>query len=208
MESSEQRGEMDVTLGERIYQERTARRLSQTELAEALEVSRQSVSKWETNASVPDLDKLVRMCELFEVSMDSLVRGIEPRAAEDIPLAAVVHQKETSPNIRVLLGLMLVFFGLLAFTLLAFVRRTGLDDALVWSAPLLVTGGMSLKFPKHPVLAAFWGLWGLYSLILFPFLFWAPYESTVFLIGNLTMAGVLAAVTWRLRKGERNKDDK
>lgn len=199
---------MDVTLGERIYQERTARRLSQTELAEALEVSRQSVSKWETNASVPDLDKLVRMCELFEVSMDSLVRGIEPRAAEDIPLAAVVHQKETSPNIRVLLGLMLVFFGLLAFTLLAFVRRTGLDDALVWSAPLLVTGGMSLKFPKHPVLAAFWGLWGLYSLILFPFLFWAPYESTVFLIGNLTMAGVLAAVTWRLRKGERNKDDK
>lgn len=199
---------MDVTLGERIYQERTARRLSQTELAEALEVSRQSVSKWETNASVPDLDKLVRMCELFEVSMDSLVRGIEPRAAEDIPPAAVVHQKETSPNIRVLLGLMLVFFGLLAFTLLAFVRHTGLDDALVWSAPLLVTGGMSLKFPKHPVLAAFWGLWGLYSLILFPFLFWAPYESTVFLIGNLTMAGVLAAVTWRLRKGERNKDDK
>ena len=41
MESSKQRGEMDVTLGERIYQERTARRLSQTDLAEALEVSRQ-----------------------------------------------------------------------------------------------------------------------------------------------------------------------
>ena len=197
---------MDVTLGERIYQERTARRLSQTDLAEALEVSRQSVSKWETNASVPDLDKLVRMCELFEVSMDSLVRGVEPREMEDSPPEAAAPQKENHPNVRIILGLMLVFFGLLVFTVRAFFLRIGLDDALVWGAPLLVTGGMSLKFPKHPVLAAFWGLWGVYTLILFPFLFWAPYESTVFLIGNLIMAGVLIISTLRIR--EREKYDK
>ena len=193
---------MDVTLGERIYQERTARRLSQTDLAEALEVSRQSVSKWETNASVPDLDKLVRMCELFEVSMDSLVRGVEPREMEDSPPEAAAPQKEKHPNVRIILGLMLVFFGLLVFTVRAFFLRIGLDDALVWSAPLLVTGGMSLKFPKHPVLAAFWGLWGVYTLILFPFLFWAPYESTVFLIGNLILAGVLIISTLRIRERE------
>ena len=100
---------MDVTLGERIYQERTARRLSQTELAEALEVSRQSVSKWETNASVPDLDKLVRMCELFGVSMDSLVRGMEPQEAKDNPPSAAAPQKECGLNVRIILGLMLVF---------------------------------------------------------------------------------------------------
>ena len=193
---------MDVTLGERIYQERTDRRLSQTDLAEALEVSRQSVSKWETNASVPDLDKLVRMCELFEVSMDSLVRGVEPREMEDSPPEAAAPQKENHPNVRIILGLMLVFFGLLVFTVRAFFLRIGLDDALVWSAPLLVTGGMSLKFPKHPVLAAFWGLWGVYTLILCPFLFWAPYESTVFLFGNLIMAGVLIISTLRIRERE------
>lgn len=193
---------MDVTLGERIYQERTARRLSQTELAEALEVSRQSVSKWETNASVPDLDKLVRMCELFGVSMDSLVRGMEPQEPKDNPPEAAAPQKECGLNVRIILGLMLVFFGLLVFTVRAFFLRIGLDDALVWSAPLLVTGGMSLKFPKHPVLAAFWGLWGVYTLILFPFLFWAPYESTVFLIGNLIMAGVLIVSTLRIREQE------
>ena len=193
---------MDVTLGERIYQERTARRLSQTELAEALEVSRQSVSKWETNASVPDLDKLVRMCELFGVSMDSLVRGMEPQESKDNPPEAEAPQKECGLNVRIILGLMMVFFGLLVFTVRAFFLRIGLDDALVWSAPLLVTGGMSLKFPKHPVLAAFWGLWGVYTLILFPFLFWAPYESTVFLIGNLIMAGVLIVSTLRIRERE------
>ncbi len=193
---------MDVTLGEGIYQERTARRLSQTELAEALEVSRQSVSKWETNASVPDLDKLVRMCELFGVSMDSLVRGMESQESKDNPPSAAAPQKECGLNVRIILGLMLVFFGLLVFTVRAFFLRIGLDDALVWSAPLLVTGGMSLKFPKHPVLAAFWGLWGVYTLILFPFLFWAPYESTVFLIGNLIMAGVLIVSTLRIRERE------
>lgn len=193
---------MDVTLGERIYQERTARRLSQTELAEALEVSRQSVSKWETNASVPDLDKLVRMCELFGVSMDSLVRGMESQESKDNPPSAAAPQKECGLNVRIILGLMLVFFGLLVFTVRAFFLRIGLDDALVWSAPLLVTGGMSLKFPKHPVLAAFWGLWGVYTLILFPFLFWAPYESTVFLIGNLIMVGVLIVSTLRIRERE------
>ena len=198
---------MEVTLGERIYQERTARRLSQTDLAEALEVSRQSVSKWETNASVPDLDKLVRMCELFEVSMDSLVRGIESPTQEDSPPETAAPQKGNGLNVRIILGLMLVFFGLLIFMVRAFFLRIGLDDALVWSAPLLVTGGMSLKFSKHPVLAAFWGLWGVYTLILFPFLFWMPYNSTVavFLFGNLTMAGVLIVSTLRIKKRENYK---
>ncbi len=196
---------MDVTLGERIYQERTARRLSQTDLAEALEVSRQSVSKWETNASVPDLDKLVKMCELFEVSMDSLVRGIEPQETTDDPPMAAAPQKEYSPNIRIVLGLMLVFFGLFVFTLLAFFRHARLDEALVWSAPLLVTGGMSLKFPKHPVLAAFWGLWGLYTLVLTPFLFLSARKVLVFFVGDLILTGVLIISTLRIR--EREKDN-
>lgn len=196
---------MDVTLGERIYQERTARRLSQTDLAEALEVSRQSVSKWETNASVPDLDKLVKMCELFEVSMDSLVRGIEPQETTDDPPMAAAPQKEYSPSIRVIVGLMLVFFGLLVFTLLAFFRHARLDEALVWSAPLLVTGGMSLKFPKHPVLAACWGLWGLYTLVLTPFLFLSARKVLVFFVGDLILTGVLIISTLRIR--EREKDN-
>lgn len=202
MEPHKQRGEMDVTLGERIYQERTARRLSQTDLAEALEVSRQSVSKWETNASVPDLDKLVRMCELFEVSMDSLVRGIDPREPEDNSSAPDAPQKENCLNVRVILGLMLVFFGLLVFTVRAFFLRIGLDDALVWSAPLLVTGGMSLKFPKHPVLAAFWGLWGLVTLVLTPFLLLGSGKILVFLVGDLILAGVLIVSTLRIREQE------
>ena len=58
-----------MSLGERICKLRTEKNLSQGDLADALEVSRQSISKWETNGSVPDLDKLVKLSELFDISL-------------------------------------------------------------------------------------------------------------------------------------------
>ena len=49
-------------LGEQIYRYRTKMGLSQQELAEKLEVSRQSVSKWEVGGAVPDLERLMLSC--------------------------------------------------------------------------------------------------------------------------------------------------
>jgi len=48
---------------------------SQEELASQLDVSRQSVSKWESGQSIPDLDKIARLADLFDVSTDYLIRG-------------------------------------------------------------------------------------------------------------------------------------
>lgn len=62
-----------IGLGENICKYRTASNLSRSALAQALEVSRQSVSKWESDASVPELEKLVRMARLFRVTLDELV---------------------------------------------------------------------------------------------------------------------------------------
>ena len=56
-----------MTLGEKILSLRTARDMSQDDLAEKLEVSRQSVSKWETGQSTPDLDKIIKLADLFEI---------------------------------------------------------------------------------------------------------------------------------------------
>ena len=64
-----------MTLGERITKLRNAKGISQDTLALALGVSRQSVSKWETDASVPELDKLIKISEYFEISLDELVKG-------------------------------------------------------------------------------------------------------------------------------------
>ena len=54
-----------MTLGQNICRLRTERGLSQGDLADALDVSRQSISKWETDASVPELEKLRRSQHVF-----------------------------------------------------------------------------------------------------------------------------------------------
>ncbi len=67
-----------MKLCERILRLRTERGMSQEELAAYLDVSRQSVSKWETGTSVPELDKLMKLRELFGVTLDDLVCEKEP----------------------------------------------------------------------------------------------------------------------------------
>lgn len=81
-------------LGEQIYKYRTAKGLSQLELAEALDVSRQSISKWETNVAVPELSKLVKMAELFGVTLDELIldKKAEMPAEDEILVRETVRE--------------------------------------------------------------------------------------------------------------------
>lgn len=69
-----------MTMGEKIYQLRKAAGMSQEQLAECLEVSRQAVSKWETDQSVPETEKLAALSRVFSVSADMLL-GLETEAA-------------------------------------------------------------------------------------------------------------------------------
>ena len=62
-----------MTIGEKITQLRTIAGLSQEQLAEKISVSRQSVSKWEMNQALPQIDKVLLLCDLFSVSCDELL---------------------------------------------------------------------------------------------------------------------------------------
>ncbi len=55
-------------LGERLFNLRKDKKLSQEEVADKLNVTRQTVSKWETDQSMPDFDKIVPLCELYEIT--------------------------------------------------------------------------------------------------------------------------------------------
>ena len=54
---------------------RDTRNMTQSELAMLVGVSRQSVAKWEAEKSYPEMDKLLKLCDLFECTLDDLVRG-------------------------------------------------------------------------------------------------------------------------------------
>ncbi|MCD7887911.1 MAG: helix-turn-helix domain-containing protein [Clostridiales bacterium] len=67
-----------MNIADRIQQLRKARGISQEELADQVGVSRQAVSKWESEQSVPDLNKIVLLSDYFGVTTDYLLKGIEP----------------------------------------------------------------------------------------------------------------------------------
>ncbi len=71
--TGEERNDMDLST--RIVRLRRARGWSQEELAQRLNVSRQSVSKWESGSSTPDLDRVVAMCALFGITADEMLRA-------------------------------------------------------------------------------------------------------------------------------------
>ena len=67
-----------MNIADRIQYLRKQKGLSQEELADKIGVSRQAVSKWESEQSTPDLDKIIVMSDLFEVTTDYILKGIEP----------------------------------------------------------------------------------------------------------------------------------
>ncbi len=60
-------------LGEKLLNLRKSKGLSQEEVAEKIFVTRQTISKWETDQSVPDLDKIAPLCKLYGISVDELL---------------------------------------------------------------------------------------------------------------------------------------
>lgn len=66
-----------MKLSEKLQLLRNNNRLSQEELAEKLGISRQAISKWESGKSIPDLNKLVSISELYNVTIDSLVKDTD-----------------------------------------------------------------------------------------------------------------------------------
>ena len=110
-----------MNLGETIYKLRTEKQMSQGELAELLEVSRQSISKWENNSAVPELEKLIRLSEIFAVSLDELVKGEEK--SKDVPpevRTEVVYVKQKGFPSRKIAGTILLCMAFLV-TILLFV---------------------------------------------------------------------------------------
>lgn len=64
-----------MSIGERITELRKEQNLSQGQLASALEVSRQAVSKWENDQSSPDSMKMIRLAEVLDTDIDYLTTG-------------------------------------------------------------------------------------------------------------------------------------
>lgn len=82
-----------MSFGNRLYELRKSKNVSLEELAELLDVSRQSISKWENDKAYPEMTRLLFMSDYFGVSLDYLMRGTENVAnAENKEKTSVTYQ--------------------------------------------------------------------------------------------------------------------
>ena len=116
-----------MNVADRIQNLRKGKGISQEQLAEAIGVSRQAVSKWESEQSTPDLEKIVLMSDFFDVTTDYLLKGIEStNEIEHMTVGDVIDNKiltdKNGKRMKTILRYILyVFIGVLAVDLLTFI---------------------------------------------------------------------------------------
>ena len=120
-----------MNIGEKILQLRKKEGMSQEELAEKLNVTRQTISKWETNQSAPDFEKIIPLCEVFNIKADELLRGeIEEKDQTDDKII----RKKTA--LKVSISVFLYFLAII--WLISMSTNTWLSEELMVSIFLFI----------------------------------------------------------------------
>ena len=141
-----------MSLSENLQNLRKIKNMSQEELAEKLNVSRQAVSKWESRNGYPETEKIISICEIFDCSMDQLVKGkissdskseknnydlIMTKAAKGISLGVAA----------ILLGvsIMLTILGFTSSEQSALIGVIAVLIGVVCAIPLFITHGTKIE---------------------------------------------------------------
>lgn len=111
-----------MTIGQRIQVLRKSKGLTQEQLANEVNISRQAVAKWETDVCQPNLDCLTQMSNLFKVSLDYLITGAESEYSKEqiqniITTEKIFNKKKDIVLITVFILSALVFIGLFFYSL-------------------------------------------------------------------------------------------
>lgn len=155
-----------MTLGENIVRLRTQKNWSQGDLADALDISRQSVSKWETDASIPELDKLLKLCELFGVTLDELVRGEDaPKAETTVPASFTPQTPPEREKRCTIVGTILLGIGA-ALLLICLILAGDLLAGLIYGSPFFICGIICFTAKRRAGLWCGWAAYGCIDLYL------------------------------------------
>ena len=155
-----------MSLSENLQNLRKIKNMSQEELAEKLNVSRQAVSKWESGNGFPETEKIINICEIFDCSMDELVKG---KITEDVKKDKNDYDTVFSKAARgIALGVSIILVGVsIMLTLLGFAPNEQAEDTyaligvvmvligVVFAVPMFIINGTMIDNfkKKNPVMA-------------------------------------------------------
>ena len=201
-----------MNIADRIQQLRKGKGISQEELADKIGVSRQAVSKWESEQSIPDIDKIIIMSDFFDVTTDYLLKGTETKAQ--------AGERKVDASIFVIITSTLNFIGLILASALWYERQAA--TAIVIGLVFMITGcaifGIGLADATENKIWAkrtFWtiNIWallfipmsmlynGLFAFALAPYpLIWYGSHIALFCFGLLYVASCFAVVLWARKR--------
>lgn len=153
-----------MNLGGRLFELRKSKNLTQDEVAEKLKVTRQTISKWETNQSTPDFDKIIPLCELFEIGVEELLIGKKPKENDNEientnnnEEKKVTKQEVKEKSARVVSSSIFIYIAAIAFIMIAllvlhanlFVASSIFLLLIGWATARIIKNYMSMpKFEK------------------------------------------------------------
>ncbi len=132
-----------MTLGERLLEYRNRVGLSQEKLAEKVGVTRQTVSKWETNQSVPDFDKILPLCEVLGITTEELIKGEKENKNEQFEEIKQENEKAKKEYIQkrnkkkaIVLSISIFLYCIATFALPYMIEVLRYEDAhavMIWA---------------------------------------------------------------------------
>ncbi|WP_144646560.1 helix-turn-helix domain-containing protein [Priestia megaterium] len=100
-----------MNLGEQLQRLREEKNMSREDLAHEMNVSRQAVYKWENNKGYPDIENLIKLSELYNITLDELIKG-DRSFQRKIEIDSKKHKAEDILDVGFVIGIILVFLGL------------------------------------------------------------------------------------------------
>ncbi len=141
-----------MNLGERLFELRKSKSLTQDEVVEKLNVTRQTVSKWETNQSTPDFDKIVPISELFEIGVEELITGKikeeKQEQTEEQKENVITKQEAKEKSAKVVSGSIFIYIVSIAFIMVAIPVTHG-NPIIVSSIFLILIGWATARIIKN-----------------------------------------------------------
>ena len=135
-----------MSLSENLQNLRKIKNMSQEELAEKLNVSRQAVSKWESGNGYPETEKIISICEIFDCSMDQLVKG---KISNDIKSEKNNYDLMMTKAAKgISLGVALILLGVsIMLTILGFASNEQAEEQYALIGVIAVLTGVIFAVP-------------------------------------------------------------
>jgi len=187
-----------MSIEESIYKLRKKNNLSQGELASKMDGSRQSISKWETGQSVPDLKNIIKLSEIFNVTVDEIVKDKNINESKEENNKLEYNSKNFKYQRNKTLGYIFMAVGALICIISVFLIPAG----ILFGVPFFIFGIELVLIRRHIKLVISWTALIYISAVFNPWMTSVPITTKAIIYaiksGYFNTASILIGVTQRV----------